>query len=938
MSKQKIYGPPKTDWGPAPPGYIPGIGRGAKGFTTRADIGPAKKAGDEIIPERGQGPAELQRIKEAMEREKEENLSAAMYDEFNGYGGSLFAGKNYDKEDEAVDRIYQAFDERMASRHAKHRREKVTQQTTETEKRPTTELEFKDLKNDLKEVSYHEWEAIPDAMDLSGRNKLLNQARQSTYTSAISVSDSLLTASRAGLGQSVSSIDPNAAVDVANGHATPFGVGGRSDLMELSKARDQALSIKLNKVADSGTKTEALDQKGYLTDLGAMSSQPTAQISDIKQMRKWFKSIITSNPQNAAGWIGAARLERDLGKMSVARELIAKGCEACPTSEDIWLEAADLNPKDARAVLAQAVTKLPQSVAIWLLAAQQETTLDGKRAVLRRALEVIPRSVQLWKCAVDLEQPQEAKVLLSRAVELIPKSVELWLALAQLETYERARAVLNKARQALPTEPKIWVTAARLEEANGNTQNLANLMRNAVTSLTAHKAVITRDTWMEMAVNAEKAGFAGTCHAIIMVTLGIGIDDLDKRNTWTNDIDRLLLERHVETARAASELLLSTYPHDEALWLKRVKIEREYGNRDKLLAVLERATKDCPKSETLWLMCANCHWVAGDVKSARSVVAAAFEANPDSEKVWLEAVRIEFESEEYERAVFLLNQARARANTARVWLKSAKMARVLGLYDDEYTLLEEAKKRFPQSGKIWIMLAQYYQRTGNQSSARRTYIDAVRTCPNYPDLWLCYAKFEMGSGSVAELSKARAVLETARAAIPKHPDLWVAACRVEHMAKNPTAAQQLLSQALKEIPQGNCGALWAYAIETASKQQRKATAHQVLLKDPKDARVYVAVAKMFWDDRKVAKAREWLNRAIAVNSDYGDAWAYLYKLELEEGDEASQATVEKRCVNADPKHGELWCAVSKQDRKIVPKVGEVLKQVAKGIQSIFKPI
>ena len=31
---------------PAPLGYVPGLGRGATGFTTRSDIGPARESGD----------------------------------------------------------------------------------------------------------------------------------------------------------------------------------------------------------------------------------------------------------------------------------------------------------------------------------------------------------------------------------------------------------------------------------------------------------------------------------------------------------------------------------------------------------------------------------------------------------------------------------------------------------------------------------------------------------------------------------------------------------------------------------------------------------------------------------------------------------------------------------------------------------------------------
>ncbi len=61
--------------------------------------------------------------------------------------------------------------------------------------------------------------------------------------------------------------------------------------------------------------------------------------------------------------------------------------------------------------------------------------------IVYSALETIPTSVRLWKAAVELEDIEDAKILLGRAVECCPLSVELWLALAKLEDYENARKV-----------------------------------------------------------------------------------------------------------------------------------------------------------------------------------------------------------------------------------------------------------------------------------------------------------------------------------------------------------------------------------------------------------------------------------------------------------------------------------------------------------------
>lgn len=56
-----------------------------------------------------------------------------------------------------------------------------------------------------------------------------------------------------------------------------------------------------------------------------------------------FDSLVKSNPKHGPGWIAAACLEEHAGRMVAARKLIKMGCEQCPKSEDVWLEAARLH-------------------------------------------------------------------------------------------------------------------------------------------------------------------------------------------------------------------------------------------------------------------------------------------------------------------------------------------------------------------------------------------------------------------------------------------------------------------------------------------------------------------------------------------------------------------------------------------------------------------
>jgi pre-mRNA-processing factor 6 len=54
-----------------------------------------------------------------------------------------------------------------------------------------------------------------------------------------------------------------------------------------------------------------------------------------------------------------------------------------------------------------------------------------------------------------------------------------------------------------------------------------------------------------------------------------------------------------------------------------------------------------------------------------------------------------------------------------------------------------------------------------------------------------------------------------------------------------------------------------------------------------DARALLAVARYFTSERKISKARSWFVRTVKLDPDFGDAWAYYYKFELQFGTEVT---------------------------------------------------
>lgn len=188
---------------PAPLGYVAGVGRGATGFTTRSDIGPAREATD-VSDERHPQPAKKPKKDDD---DEEEDLNESNYDEFAGYGGSLFGKDPYEKDDEEADAIYQAIDDRMDEKRKEYREERIKKEVEKyRQERPKIQQQFSDLKRELNSVSAEEWNSIPEVGDARNRKQRMAGVREK-YTP---ISDSLLARSLGG--EQVSTLDPSSSL------------------------------------------------------------------------------------------------------------------------------------------------------------------------------------------------------------------------------------------------------------------------------------------------------------------------------------------------------------------------------------------------------------------------------------------------------------------------------------------------------------------------------------------------------------------------------------------------------------------------------------------------------------------------------------------------------------------------------------------------------
>ena len=132
--------------------------------------------------------------------------------------------------------------------------------------------------------------------------------------------------------------------------------------------------------------------------------------------------------------------------------------------------------------------------------------------------------------------------------------------------------------------------------------------------------------------------------------IGKGIDDEDRKHSWIDDAEHCATRGAVECARAVYSHLMEVFPGKKSVYRAAAFFEKSHGTRQTYESLLELAVRKVPGAEQLWLMLAKSKWLAGDVDAARKVLAESFEANKNSEEIWLAAVKLEAESEEFERA------------------------------------------------------------------------------------------------------------------------------------------------------------------------------------------------------------------------------------------------------------------------------------------------
>lgn len=787
---------------PAPPGYVAGFGRGATGFTTRSDIGPAREAS--TAKRQGIGANNKPQTSTSKDDSDDEALNEANFDKFEGYRFSLFDKQEYTKEDEEADLIYASLDQEMQDRTKRAKEKKQLEMVKKQKSQQTIRQQFADCRRELSKMTYEDWISIPEVGD--SRNRKQRVARQEKITP---LPERLLAyqATRNATNVYVDDVP----MDVEDQKPEDKTI---SSFEERRKKLQESLQTARNIKQPQQEPTNPQELLLQIEELEEQQPRNIKMIDEksISEQIKTFIKMTKRHPEKSLAWVGLTQLLERSGKVKKAREIIHDACKVCPSSE-VWLEMARLHPpSDAKFILLKGCKIRRTSAKLWLKAADFEDDIEEKKKIVLNGLDNVPDSIELRQMAIQLSQGLDLEKLLIDGIKINPNFTEFSIILSKLKPYEESKRIICDAIEKNPSLVNLRIAAARLEESKGDNKTISAMVEWMLDDL-------KELDWLELqkeVIECEKEGFQLTSFEIIRhAWKGKLTDD---PNPLLHEANALIEAEAYQSARFIYKLILEDQKFKSmvVVWQSYAEFERMHGNKVTLVNVLREAVQFCKESVGLWLALSD--ELIDNPDESKQVLSQALEANKESEKIVIALVKIELKCKNYNEGRRKLNEARKIADTAQLCLESAHLELSLNNIDEAIESLKLGCEKFKKSSEIFLTYGRALEEKQLYDEAKKQYSIGIKNNPNSAQLYIAIAKLEEKMGSIP---RSRSKLQTGLCLMPKNIDLILESARCEVRANNVQGAIRILSKGLRECkPNPDCYKLELLYSELETKNKR----------------------------------------------------------------------------------------------------------------------
>jgi Putative Zn-dependent protease, contains TPR repeats len=166
------------------------------------------------------------------------------------------------------------------------------------------------------------------------------------------------------------------------------------------------------------------------------------------------------------------------------------------------------------------------------------------------------------------------------------------------------------------------------------------------------------------------------------------------------------------------------------VWTKSVAFERQLGNIDDALDLVNQGLQLFPKADKLWMIKGQIYEAQNKFPQAREAYGTGTRACPKSVALWLLASRLEEKAGAVVRARSVLDRARlAVPKSAELWTESVRVERRANNIAQAKVLMARAIQEVPSSGLLWSESIWYLEPRA-QRKARS--LEAIKKVENDP--------------------------------------------------------------------------------------------------------------------------------------------------------------------------------------------------------------
>ncbi|AQZ13123.1 PRP6 (YBR055C) [Zygosaccharomyces parabailii] len=843
-----------------PPGYVPGVGRGATGFSTRGDKGGPLK-----VPKRFETHTSHDSLHEDKTRTAEH------------------------LEEEEANQIYSELDLKLSTRNRSKRHEE----------RPGSSIseQFADLKRSLATVTEDQWLSIPSAGDYTRKRKrerLDEQLNRKTYAAPDTlltphVNLSKLTEERERilekqLDASIFEGDNGAAIAEAQEYLNQLQA--KSD---LDDNEDDVKKMRL--ILQSYRHSAPKKPEGWIA---------SARLEEKARRLRTAKSLIEEGcsqcPRSEDIWLESIRLH---GPDNYScKVLVAEGIRFNPQSLSLWLKAIDLENEviNKQRVVRRALQELPHCEELWKKAVKYSKEKEEVLKILQKAVELIPRSFDLCAALVQLQDYEDAKKILKAATKSMPLELRVWILAAQIEESKGDNVSFEQLTELLTNGIKEM-------QKNNVKLSLRALLEEANSLLSDHHSHNTVEAFTCVALNeyAKQQSEAENTRTIAALP---------------NSIIKILAFRFLLKLNPTK---ISTWASLKATCESTGKIAELYSTFDSLLFNAKQDYRILKEHPVLALMYSKELWKYGeDLPKSLNVLDRALEIVPFSLDIWLAKIKLLCVSARYDVAEITFKQALKNfenykvSNVEKLYYKYVSFLRFQQHHEVAIEFLKQkCLSEFPKCYKFHLQLGQIYHSLGQLDNSRESYTEGTKYLPGCVLLWISLAQLE--EEGLHRAIKARSVLDMAFMKNPENEYLFLAQAQLEARLGNTDQARFIVHQALQKHP--HSPHLWAENIRLLplKKANVKKTMFQDALKSTNNSyEILIEIGISFFEESQYGPALKWFERATKKNPAYGDSWVWLARCRKKLNNDI--AAIKERVKELEPTHGVLWVKVSKNPK------------------------